>query len=209
MSAAVLLAEHEPTIDTHLRMHLIDNGFEVFSKPEDGRPHLVLAGDLDTVEAWSGEVPVIVLGQEEADVVERVRAFQRGCDDYVGRPFHYEELLARIHAVLRRVGHEARRELIEAGPIRVDPLTRGVTVHGHRVVLAQKEFSLLLVLASDPGRVFSKAELLRDVWGYRASARTRTLDSHASRLRRKLRVPELREEIVVNVWGVGYRLLNR
>ena len=148
-----------------------------------------------------------MLGQEEADVVERMRAFQRGCDDYVGRPFHYEELLARIHAVLRRAGH-TRPERIDAGPVQIDPLTRSVTVHGRGVVLAQKEFALLLVLASDPRRVFSKAELLRDVWGYRASARTRTLDSHASRLRRKLRVHDQSEEIVVNVWGVGYRLLN-
>jgi DNA-binding response OmpR family regulator len=207
MSAAVLLAEHEPMTETNLREHLIDNGFEVLSRPEDGRPHLVLAGDLDAVDAWSGEVPVIVLGQEEADVVERVRAFQRGCDDYVGRPFHYDELLARIRAVLRRAG-QPRPDRIDTGPVHIDPLTRSVTVRGRSVPLAQKEFALLLVLASDPRRVFSKAELLRDVWGYRASARTRTLDSHASRLRRKLRQHDETEEMVVNVWGVGYRLLN-
>jgi DNA-binding response OmpR family regulator len=207
MSAAVLLTEHEPTIDTHLRTHLTDAGFEVLSTPEDGRPHLVLAGDLDTVAAWSGEVPVIVLGQEEADVVDRVRAFQSGCDDYVGRPFDHEELLARIRAVLRRVGY-SRPELIEAGPVKIDPLARGVTVHGNRVLLSQKEFALLLALASDPRRVFSKEELLRDIWGFRSASRTRTLDSHVSRLRRKLRVLPDSEEIVVNVWGVGYRLLN-
>lgn len=207
MSAAVLLAEQEPPVDTHLRAHLTDAGFEVLSGPDEGRPHLVLAGDLDTVEAWSGEVPVIVLGQEEADVIDRVRAFQCGCDDYVGRPFHYDELLERIRAVLRRVG-PVRPELIEAGPVQIDLQTRIVTVHGLDVLLSQKEFALLLALAHEPRRVFKKEELLRDIWGFRSASRTRTLDSHASRLRRKLRVLENSEEMVVNVWGVGYRLLN-
>jgi DNA-binding response OmpR family regulator len=207
MSAAVLLAEQEPPVDAHLRAHLTDAGFEVLSGPDEGRPHLVLAGDLDTVEAWSGEVPVIVLGQEEADVVDRVRAFQCGCDDYVGRPFHYDELLERIRAVLRRVG-PVRPELIEAGPVQIDLQTRIVTVYGRGVLLSQKEFALLLALAHEPRRVFKKEELLRDIWGFRSASRTRTLDSHASRLRRKLRVLEDSEEMVVNVWGVGYRLLN-
>jgi DNA-binding response OmpR family regulator len=207
MSAAVLLADQEPKTHTFLARHLADDGFAVLSRPEDGRPHLVIAGALAAIETWSGEVPVIVVGEEEADVVDRVRAFQRGCDDYVGRPFHYEELLARIHAVLRRTGHSPPM-LVEAGPVRIDQATRAVTVDGHRVVLSQKEYALLLKLADEPRRVFKKDELLRDVWGYRAASRTRTLDSHVSRLRRKLRVAGNGAELVVNVWGVGYRLLD-
>jgi len=82
MAAAVLLAEPEPTARTFLERHLLDNGFAVLSTPEEGRPHLVLAGDLEAVDAWGGVVPVIILGSEESDVVERVRAFERGCDDY-------------------------------------------------------------------------------------------------------------------------------
>jgi len=155
MSAAVLLALHEPTTQTFLEQHLTDDGFAVLSTPDEGRPHVVLAGALDTVEVWSGEVPVIVVGDEQADVLDRVRAFQRGCDDYVGRPFHYEELLARIHAVLRRSGH-LRPLLIEAGPVRIDQATRTVTVGGRRVELSQKEYALLLKLAEEPRRVFKK-----------------------------------------------------
>jgi len=207
MSAAVLLALHEPTTQTFLEQHLTDDGFAVLSTPDEGRPHVVLAGALDTVEVWSGEVPVIVVGDEQADVLDRVRAFQRGCDDYVGRPFHYEELLARIHAVLRRSGH-LRPLLIEAGPVRIDQATRTVTVGGRRVELSQKEYALLLKLAEEPRRVFKKDELLRDVWGYRAASRTRTLDSHVARLRRKLRECPDAAHLVVNVWGVGYRLLD-
>ena len=88
----------------------------------------------------------------------------------------------------------------------VDPLRRRVTVGEREVPLAKKEFTLLRVLASDPTRVFSKEELLRGVWGYRSPGKTRTLDSHASRLRRKLD-PE-HSRYVVNCWGIGYRLVD-
>jgi DNA-binding response OmpR family regulator len=136
-----------------------------------------------------------------------VRALERGCDDFVVRPFHYEELLARIHAVLRRTSpadHEKRR----AGPIVADLATRAVTVAGAGVALPGKEYELLLKLMTDPTRVFTKEQLLRDVWGFRSLGRTRTLDSHASRLRRKLSARAEGQAFVVNVWGVGYRLLD-
>jgi DNA-binding response OmpR family regulator len=113
------------------------------------------------------------------------------------------ESVERIRAVLDRTLVDA--EPLVAGPIRIDPRTRRVTVAGRRVLLAQKEYELLCALARDPDRVFTKQELLRSVWGYRSASRT--LDSHASRLRKKLcgAAPDLR--LVVNVWGVGYRLL--
>jgi DNA-binding response OmpR family regulator len=114
-------------------------------------------------------------------------------------------LLARIRAVLRRSA-PLERDVLEAGEIAIDRRTRRVTVAGEPVVLAGKEYQLLLKLAEDPTRVFTKEELLRDVWGFRSQGRTRTLDSHASRLRRKLATPG-RGPFVVNVWGVGYRLL--
>lgn len=90
--------------------------------------------------------------------------------------------------------------------IRLDPSRRQVTVDGTPVRLANKEYSLLRALAAEPHRVFTKQELLRDVWGFRSQGRTRTLDSHASRLRRKLD-PE-HGRYVINCWGVGYRLLD-
>ena len=123
----------------------------------------------------------------------------------MGKPFHYQEVEARIHSVLRR--RDSRR----AGPRRVgeifiDPSRRQVRIADRPVKLANKEFSLLCALAADPARVFTKEELLRDVWGFRSMGRTRTLDSHASRLRRKLD-PE-NGRFVINVWGVGYRLID-
>jgi DNA-binding response OmpR family regulator len=92
--------------------------------------------------------------------------------------------------------------------VRIDTRTRDVRVDGRRVLLSQKEYELLLRLAREPERVFTKAELLNEVWQYRSPARTRTLDSHASRLRRKLRAAAGDgSALVENVWGVGYRLL--
>ena len=122
----------------------------------------------------------------------------------MGKPFHYEELVARLRAVLRRQGRR-REGPRRVGDLHLDPVTREVRVAGRRVELANKEFVLLRTLASEPTRVFSKQELLRDVWGFKSLGKTRTLDSHASRLRRKLD-PE-GGRFIVNVWGVGYRLI--
>ena len=148
-------------------------------------------------------LPVIVLSGRTAPA-DRVRGLAEGADDYVVKPFAYDELVWRLRAVLRR------RDRRRAGPRRIgelfiDPSTREVTVSGRRVELANKEFALLRALAAEPTRVFSKQELLRDVWGFRSMGRTRTLDSHASRLRRKLDPEAAR--FVINCWGVGYRLI--
>ncbi len=213
--SAVLLAEPEEATRSFLERHLAQDGFEVVGVT-DGEalellervcPDLVLIGDPEGLELCrrlrerDREVPVILLGSQESDPVDRVRAFDRGCDDYLDRPFHYDELIARIRAVLRRVA-PPESERMSAGDVEIDRPTRRVTVAGRRVVLPTKEYELLLKLASDPQRVFTKDELLRDVWGFRSAGRTRTLDSHASRLRRRLGGGYVR-----NVWGVGYCLL--
>jgi DNA-binding response OmpR family regulator len=223
MNAAVLLAESEPATRDFLERHLADDGFDVVRAEAERealelverlKPSLVLTSteicrrlrEGEPGRSWDREIPVIVLGDSHADAVDRVRAFSRGCDDYVARPFHYDELLARIRAVLRRTT-PSPRERLEAGTITVDRVTRTATVEGRQLTLPAKEYELLAKLASDPQRVFTKEQLLRDVWGYRALGRTRTLDSHASRLRRKLQQAGAGPS-VVNVWGVGYRLLD-
>jgi DNA-binding response OmpR family regulator len=148
---------------------------------------------------------VIVISGRTTEA-DRVRGFAEGADDYVVKPFHYPEVAARIRAVLRR--RDSRREgPRRVGDIFIDPSRREVKVGSRRISLANKEFSLLRALAAEPTRVFTKEELLRDVWGFRSMGRTRTLDSHASRLRRKLD-PES-GSYVVNVWGIGYRLIDR
>jgi DNA-binding response OmpR family regulator len=224
MTAALLLAEPESSARDYLDRQLQSDGFHVLQASYDGealalvertRPDLVLCSELELCarlrqgapgRTWNRDVPVIVLGPEEADAVDRVRAFQRGADDYLHRPLVYDELLARIRAILRRTAPPAPPKVV-VGDLALDPLARVVTVRGEPVHLAGKEFELLSALASEPHRVFTKEELLRDVWGYRTFTRTRTLDSHVCRLRQKLE-REPRDAWVVNVWGVGYKLVD-
>jgi two-component system, OmpR family, response regulator len=149
-------------------------------------------------------LPVIVLTGRGGDT-DRVRGLDSGADDYVVKPFRYGELRARINAVLRR------REAYHEGPTRVgdliiDPVRRRVTVGEREVPLSKKEFALLRTLAANPTRVYTKEELLDSVWAYKGNSKTRTLDSHASRLRRKLD-PEY-GRFIINCWGIGYRLID-
>jgi DNA-binding response OmpR family regulator len=222
MPNAVLVAEPEEETREYLGRQLRDDGFDVLGAArrsealelaERARPDVVLLAELDLClrlrrgepgRTWDRNVPVILLAPS-SDPVERVRALDRGADDVMGRPFAYEELLARIRALLRR-STTTTAEVLVAGDLVVDRRTRRVSVRETVVMLSAKEFELLARLASEPNRVFTKEELLREVWGFRALGRTRTLESHASRLRRKLNLGD-GDRFVVNVWGVGYRLL--
>lgn len=134
---------------------------------------------------------------------DRVRGLGEGADDYVQKPFSYGELLARINSVLRR--RRRSHPLIQIGDIEINDVEHTVRVGGRFLRLSMKEYALLKVLANEPSRVFSKEELLQEVWGYRSMGHTRTLEAHCSRLRRKLDPQHGR--YVVNCWGVGYRLV--
>lgn len=226
---AVLLVEQEAPGREYLAQQLTDDGFEVFAADradraldvlETTRLDLVLldavlpdasgfdlCGRLREGELGGGrdrDLPVIIVSAR-GDPVDRVRGFARGCDDYVVKPFVYEELVARMRAVLRRVAGPSHR-CLAVRDLEIDLAARLVRVAGSPVQLSAKEYELLVALAEDPERVFRKEELLRDVWGFRSLGRTRTLDSHASRLRRKLNLNG-DSAYVLNVWGVGYRLV--
>jgi DNA-binding response OmpR family regulator len=228
--ASVVVCEDDSTVLDLLCDHLVADRFGVLPAPSASdalrlcrykQPDLLLldltlpdASGLDVLQEireadgvasrFDPGLPVIVLSGRGADH-DRVRGLEFGADDYLVKPFHYPELRARIAAVLRRRA-ERRDGPLRVGELVVDPARRRASVGQRPVKLSNKEFSLLRVLASDPHRVFSKRELLGEVWGYRTPAKTRTLDSHASRLRRKLD-PE-HGRYVVNCWGVGYRLLD-
>jgi DNA-binding response OmpR family regulator len=205
--AALVLAEPEERMRGFLERQLRSDGFDVLAfesteaLPRTTEPDVLLLGDPDAVD-WVRvpDCPVIVLGR--ADPEAKVRALER-CDDYLSRPFMYEELVARIRAVLRRC--PPRSEVVDLGELVLHRAARRVLVGGAEVALSQKEYALLVKLAGDPDRVFTRAQLLRDVWGYPHFAATRTVESHASRIRCKLEAAGL-DGWVVNVWGVGYKL---
>jgi DNA-binding response OmpR family regulator len=228
--ASLVVCEDDTATLELLCDHLAADGFGVFPAPSASdalrlcrynHPDLLLldltlpdASGLDVLREireadgitsrFDPGLPVIVLSGRGADA-DRVRGLDFGADDYLVKPFHPQELRARIAAVLRR-GRGGQEGPCRAGEIVLDPGRRKAWVGEREVALSNKEFGLLRVLIGDPSRVFTKRELLESVWGYRSPARTRTLDSHASRLRRKLD-PE-HGRYVVNCWGYGYRLID-
>ncbi|RKQ90837.1 two-component system response regulator ResD [Solirubrobacter pauli] len=226
---SILLAEEDPVCRTFLADNLAADGYDVVVAIDKRdalvklhlKPDLVLCdvngetiGLVDAVRQEGGFAsrvdpltPLIVLSRK-ADALMCVRLLEHGCDDVIRKPFSYRELLARVQAVLRRSQGQLRtaERVVQIGPLEIDTVSRTARISGQLVEFATKELALLTHMAGDPNRVFTKDELLRDVWGYRARGRTRTLDAHALKVRHKLRNLD-ETHWMENVWGVGYRLL--
>ena len=227
----ILVVEDDEATRTFLADNLTADGYEllVAGSTRDARPLLdARAPDLAVVDLTlpdgdglelvthireadgsaagaDPDLPIVIVSGRGGEL-DRMRGWDRGADDYVVKPFSYPELRSRITAVLRRAHGRRRTGKIVLGPLEIDPAAREVRLSGEVVAVAAKEFALLRALAADPTRVFTKEELLRDVWGFRSLGHTRTLDSHACRLRQKLAARG--GHFVINVWGVGYRLLD-
>jgi DNA-binding response OmpR family regulator len=224
---SILVVEEDDTARDFLTENLTADGFHVDGAADQPdaleklrrRPDLVVCdvnGDtlalLDAVRGANGlaakidpTTPLIVL-TARTDALMRVRYFDRGSDDVVEKPYSYAELLARIRAVLRRTYEHTPGRVVRVGELVIDTVARDVRVDGQAVQLAAREYALLVHLAGDPTKVFTKRELLRDVWGFRGRGHTRTLESHALRLRSKLRAAG-QGPWVQTVWGVGYCLV--
>lgn len=227
---AILVIDSDPAISGVIVDQLIQDGFTALHGQGAGharslarhrRLDAVVLGDLESPREaldllseirhssgegspWDATTPVIVVSArtEELDLA---RAFATGADDFMARPARYTELRARLQAVLRRVQSDQRTQRrIRIGPLEINTVAHTVSVGGQQIELRRREYELLVHLASEPERVFTKTELLRSVWSFQAPGCTRTVDSHASRLRRKLDV-DGSGRWVINVWGVGYR----
>ena len=221
----VLVVDDEPLVRDVVTRYLEHDGHRVVTA-EDGAtarelieqetPSLVLLdvmlpGETNGLDLcrWirsSSELPVILLTArvEEAD---RIVGLELGADDYVTKPFSPRELATRVKTVLRRA-RSVRPPLdrVSAGPLEIDATTREARRDGELLSLTAKEFDLLWFLASNPGRVFSRDQLMHRVWGYSAALDTGTVTVHVRRLREKLEADPSDPQLLETVWGVGYRL---
>lgn len=227
---AILLVESDRRLGEALAQQLAADGFrvELASNPRHARmlasdcpPRVALIGTLQEPRGalalleeirdgagsrWDRTLPALVMSAVRGEL-DAVRAFEAGADDFVAMPVAYLELRARLRALLRRSDPALDAiETIDVGELHIDLVQRSVTLKGRRVDLRRMEYELLCHLAADPHRAFSREELLLSIWGFRAAGSTRTIDSHASRLRRNLGAVAPGPWLV-SVWGVGYRLI--
>ena len=155
-------------------------------------------------------VPIIMLTARSEDT-DKIIGFECGADDYMTKPFNILELKARVRALLRRSGMTAQKDRgsrLTAGPITVDADERAAWRSGERVELTAKEFDLIDLLMRNPGRVYSRENLLNVVWGYEYAGDYRTVDVHIRRLREKLEPDSANPEYILTKWGVGYYFKN-
>jgi DNA-binding response OmpR family regulator len=228
-SHTILLAEEDARSRSFLAAELSFDGYEVIEADSRAKalailgtrqPDLLLAdvngetlGLIDAVREADGlasridpGTPMLVL-TTRGEELARVRYLERGSDDVLQKPYSYTELRARVRALLRRNGRVTGGRVFRLGALAIDLAAREVWLAGERVELTAKEYELLRCLAGEPTRVFTREELLRDVWGYPSGSRSRTVDSHAARLRQKLQRPG-EQRLIVTVWGVGWRLID-
>ncbi|MDT4955961.1 MAG: two-component system, OmpR family, alkaline phosphatase synthesis response regulator PhoP [Acidobacteriota bacterium] len=155
-------------------------------------------------------IPILMLTAKD-DVVDKVLGLEMGADDYITKPFAFRELEARIKSVLRRVRTSISTDSggddapVTRGKLRIDPSKREVMVGDRHVELTPKEFDLLRLFASNPGRVFPRKYLLEKIWDYSYEGYDRTIDSHINRLRAKIEDNPENPQMVLTVWGIGYK----
>ncbi|HEY8951222.1 MAG TPA: response regulator transcription factor [Candidatus Dormibacteraeota bacterium] len=224
MSSKVLVVDDEDHIVELARIYLTREGYEVEGVGDGSqalarfgqiKPDLVIldimlpgANGLEICKEIrkQSQVPIIMLTARD-EVTDKVVGLEVGADDYLTKPFHPQELVARAKALLRRARLEPDTpKLIRAGKLEVDLERHEVRHEQAKVQLRPKEFDLLTLLARHPGRVFQRSELLDLVWGYDFPGYTRTVDVHVQQLREKLAAAGVTEPSIETVWGVGYRL---
>ena len=220
----ILIADDDPRLRELVSLALQRAGYAVITA-SDGQRALVHAAreapdlivldvgmpEMDGFEVCrriraTSQVPVLFLTARDEEI-DRILGLELGADDYVTKPFSPRELVARVKAVLRRGGMSNSSDGLQHGALRLDPLTRAVTLGGRAVELSALEFDLLHALLRSPGRVFTREELIAAVWGEDFGGVDRVVDVHISSLRRKLGDNAERPHFVATVRGIGYRLL--
>jgi DNA-binding response OmpR family regulator len=224
----VLLVEDDAHIADLLSLHLRDEGLEVVhcARGDDGLRELERGGwdalvldlmlpGVDGLEicrrarAMTRYTPIIIISARSSEV-HRILGLELGADDYLAKPFSVLELVARVKALLRRVDALARNAQLDTGSLSVaglsvDPIAREVKLDGRRVDLTPREFDLLYFFARQPGKVFSRMDLLNAVWGYQHEGYEHTVNTHINRLRAKIEADPAQPARILTVWGRGYK----
>lgn len=222
----ILIIEDDPEIIKLLELHLSDVSY-VTTMAMDGGEGLQLAlkndyelilldltlPSLDGVEVCrklraTKNTPVIML-TAKSEEIDRVLGLEIGADDYMTKPFSIRELLARIKAVLRRTNESGKKQedtsIIMAEGLKIDIDKRKVVVDDYKIELSPKEFELLVLMASNPGRNYTRTELLNMIWGYNFEGYEHTVNSHINRLRAKIESDMANPTYILTTWGVGYK----
>ena len=225
----ILVVDDEKLLVKGIRFNLENEGYEVITGC-DGMEAVELAGSenpdlivldlmmprLDGLEACGkirefSDVPIIML-TAKADDMDKLLGFEHGADDYLTKPFNILEVKARMKAIFRRSGgsesegrqSEAARKVISSGSLKLDCDARTLQISGREIYLTAKEFDLMELLASNPGKVYSRESLLNTVWGYDYPGDVRTVDVHVRRLREKVEPNASDPKYIQTKWGVGY-----
>lgn len=229
MVSKVLIVEDDHDINNLLAMNLRSSGYQIESS-ESGSQGLEMAltghydlilldlmlPDIDGLEicrqlrAKGMTTPILMLTAKDGEI-DRVLGLEMGADDYLTKPFSVRELQARVKALLRRVDMmkqaeaPVKKEVLSFGELSICPTKRVVMVKDELIELTGTEFDLLLYLARHPGMVFSRSQLLDNIWGYQHSGYEHTVNSHINRLRTKVERDPSKPNYVLTVWGVGYK----
>jgi len=231
----ILVADDEQDIIALLSFNLEQEGFSVRNASNgrkalemirDEKPALVILdlmmpeiNGMDVCRVMRGntetaDIPVIML-TAKSDQLDKILGLEMGADDYITKPFHVRELIARVRSVLRRAERKAeqnphdsdedRQESLSCGGLRIDLRSYRVTLDGKPVELSSREFKLLQFLISHPGRVYSREQLLDRVWGDESFVEPRTVDVHISRLRNLIEPDKENPRYILTVRGIGYK----
>lgn len=229
MGKRILVIEDNPEIAQVLQFNLVDEGFvvELATDGETGLAKLAsqtydlllldwMLPGIDGLEvcrrlrAQPAYTPIIIVSSKAAET-HRIVGLEMGADDYICKPFSVLELVARVRALIRRV--EALKtapstpaiSVLSAGPLRIDPVAHEALLDGQVLALTAREFELLYFFAKHPGQIFTRLELLNQVWGYSHDGYEHTVNSHINRLRAKIETDPAHPSYILTVWGVGYK----
>jgi len=229
MSQKILIVDDEPLLVKGLKYGLEQDGYST-EAAYDGKKALelqekekfdliildLMLPEIDGLEVCQkirekSDVPIIMLTAKGEDM-NKILGLEYGADDYMTKPFNILELKARIKAILRRSSNKETKlgdQIIYVDDFIINTLGRKVTVNGKEINLTAKEFDLLILLATNPGKVFTREELLEIIWGYEYFGDLRTVDVHIRRLREKIEKDSDNYEYILTKWGVGYYFRNR